>query len=49
LAVARTLRDSAVDAQGTGPVRIAAEPGGELTLRLAEGMERFGMMKSALR
>jgi hypothetical protein len=48
LATARKLRDSAVDAQGTGPVRLAAQPGGELTLGLAEGLERFGVMKSVL-
>jgi hypothetical protein len=48
LAVARKLRDSAVDAQGTGPVRMAAQPAGELTLGLAGSMERLGVMKSVL-
>ncbi len=48
LATARKLRDSAVDAQGTGPVRLAAVPGGELTLGLAGGFERFGVMKFVL-
>ncbi len=49
LAVARKLRDSTVEAQGTGPVRMAAAHGGELTLRLADGLERLGVLKSALR
>lgn len=49
LAVARKLRDSAVDAQGTGPVRMAVTPAGELTLGLANGLERFGLMRTALR
>ena len=49
LTVARKLRDSAVDAQGTGPVRMASAPAGELTLGLVDGLERFGVMKSALR
>ncbi len=49
LAVARKLRDSAVDAQGTGPVRMASACGSELTLGVVNGLERFGMMKSALR
>jgi len=49
LSVARKLRDSAVDAQGTGPVRMALAPASELTLGLANRLERFGVMKSALR
>ncbi len=49
LAVARKLRDSAVDAQGPGPVRMAAAPTGELTLGLTRSLERFGVMKSVLR
>jgi hypothetical protein len=49
LAVARKLRDSSVDAQGTGPVRLAVTQGRELTLSLADGLERFGVMKAALR
>jgi hypothetical protein len=49
LPVARKLRDGAVDAQGTGPVRIAAVPHGELTLGLTGCLEGFGAMKSVLR
>jgi hypothetical protein len=49
LAVARKLRDGAVNAQGTGPMRLASMPTGELTLGLATGLERFGVMKMGLR
>lgn len=49
LAIARKLRDSAVDAQGTGPVKMAHLPIHELTFGMADAMATFGMMKSVLR
>ena len=48
LAIARKLRDSAVDAQGSGPVKLAQQPGGELTLGVARRLAEFGIIKGAL-
>jgi hypothetical protein len=46
LAIERKLRDSADEAQATGPVRLAAGP--ELTFGLAQGLSRYGLLKCVL-
>jgi hypothetical protein len=48
LAIARKLREVAETAQGTGPIRMAAMPTGELALGLSEGMGRFGVLKGVV-
>jgi hypothetical protein len=44
LETARKLRESATEAQGSGPMKMAAAP--ELTLGLSDRLQRFGVMKS---
>lgn len=48
LALARKLSDSIAGMQVTGPVQQASIPDGELTLSLAQSLERFGIPKSAM-
>jgi hypothetical protein len=48
LVLARKLREASAAAQGSGPVRMAAAPEGELTFGLATRLSHFGMMKIAM-
>ena len=45
VALARKLREATVNAQGSGPARLASGGSGELTLSLAGRLQRFGMMQ----
>jgi len=49
LETARKLRESAADAQGSGPVRLALVPRHELMFGLAEGLGELGLMKGSLK
>ena len=49
VALARKLREDTTAAQGSGPVRMAAAPRGELAFGLAGRLDRLGMMKIAAR
>ena len=48
LATARKLRESSTSAQLTGPVRMASAHSHELTYGLAQSLEHYGLLKSAL-
>ena len=48
LAIARQLSDTIASTQATGPVQQARTPDRELTLGLAQNLERFGLAQAAM-